>query len=121
MSLDATTLATWGVATLGFLGALATGVFMLLRAKAEDKRLIDIAKDANDSTDANKYRADLQEFTKTLMGEINGLRDRIKRLEEDVIEKNKTVIRLQTRIAKITHVLLHDHNIDIDELVKDAA
>lgn len=121
MSLDAATIATWGVAVISFLGALATGAFMLVRARAEDQRQLEIARDANDSADANKFRTDLQDFTKTLMAEINGLRDRIKRLEDDVIEKNKTVIKLQNRIAKISHVLMHEHNIDVDTLVKEAA
>jgi len=70
---------------------------------------------------ANEFRADLLEFSKTLTAEINELRDRIHRLEADVISKNKEILRLQSYIGRLGQILIAQHNIHLDDLVKNGA
>ena len=108
--MDANTLVTVITSVLGFIGGIVGSYFMWRKSKAEQS-----------STDVAELREDLLDFIKTLTAETNSLRDRIHKLEEDVIAKNKEILRLQSYIGKLGQILVENHNLHIDDILKDVA
>lgn len=104
--MDGGTLVSLAGAVLGFAATIVTGIFVLYQHKKTQH-----------SKDADDFRSDLMEFTDALQKEMSGLRDRIGRLEADVIDKNKTIIKLELRLAIIASRLIGKHGMTIEELL----
>lgn len=64
-----------------------------------------------------RFREDLFKLNDELREEIGNLRARIRALEEDGYAKGSTILKLETRIARIKSVIFHKFNEDIDDLV----
>jgi len=93
-------------AVLGFVATVTTGLFIWSQHTKTQT-----------SKDADDFRGDLLEFTETLQREMSGLRDRIGRLEIDVMEKNKMIIKLELRLAVIAKSLIHRHGVTVEQLL----
>jgi len=97
-------------AVLGFAGAVIAAYMAWKRGERKQE-----------SSDVSQFRTDLLEFTATLQNEINGLRDRVHAMEGHNIEQNKTIIKLELRIAVIARALIGKHGITIEQLLGETA
>lgn len=97
-------------AVLGFAATLTTGLFVWFQHNKTQT-----------SKDADDFRGDLLEFTETLQKEMSVLRDRIGRLETDVMEKNKTIIKLELRLAVVARALINNHGVTLEQLLGESA
>lgn len=103
---DLGTFITVAGALFGFLGALVSSLVLWKKSQGE-----------KESTDTTEFRADILEFTASLTAEINNLRDRIHKMEEENIVKNKTILALQLHVATIARALITEHNMTIEQLL----
>lgn len=104
--MDLGTFITVAGALFGFLGALVSSLVLWKKSQGE-----------KESTDTTEFRADILEFTASLTAEINNLRDRIHKMEEENIVKNKTILALQLHVATIARALITEHNMTIEQLL----
>ena len=69
--------------------------------------------------DAAKLRDDLMKIIDEQRADIKHLRERIDRLEDELLAKTKQILNYEISIARIKHTVLTKHGIDIDAMVGD--
>lgn len=108
--MDSATIIAIATSAISFLGTLAAGWYAYKHKRKE----IEASSDSS-------FRDDIIDFTKTLTKEINELRDRIHKLESDIIVKNKAILDMQYQLAMVANVLIRDHDIKMEDLLKKVA
>ncbi len=89
-------------ASATFISALVAAIVAWNRAVSEDKA---------------QFRADLFKLNESFKGEISTLRNRLVVLEEDVTEKSRVILALESRIERMKIVIQKHYSVDIDELM----
>lgn len=106
--MDTGTLVTVVSSALGFIGALVASYVTWKNAGKQ-----------TDATSEAELREDLMTWAHKLNEQMETLRDRIRKLEEEVITKNKEILNLQRYIGRIAQALVKDHNLHLDDIVKE--
>ena len=106
--MDTGTLSTIAISALGFLSALVASWVTWKNAGRQ-----------TNATSEAELREDLMTWAHKLNEQMETLRDRIRKLEEEVITKNKEILNLQRYIGRIAQALVKDHNLHLDDVVKE--
>lgn len=108
LGMDASTLITVLTSTFAFVGGL---VASYIAWKNSHKQ--------TDATSEAELREDLMTWAHKLNEQMETLRERIRKLEEEVINKNREILNLQKYIGRIAQALVREHNLHLDDIVKD--